>query len=86
MNRSDFEEGAPEDEEDLFPMMFHELLMKRWRLNSQNLSLSLAQGKHPDPHYWFGKSICVNPVVLMSRNIGVRGGSNNGFRKFASKI
>jgi hypothetical protein len=34
--------------------------------------------------YWFGSMSCVNPVVLMSRNIGVRGGSSVGFRKFTS--
>ena len=37
-------------------------------------------------NYWFGKSNCVNPVVLMVRNIGVRGGNNKGFRKFESKM
>ncbi len=37
-------------------------------------------------NYWPGKSSCVNPVVLMVRNIGVRGGNNKGFRKFESKI
>jgi hypothetical protein len=35
-------------------------------------------------NYWFGSMSCVNPVVLMSRNIGVRGGSSVGFRKFTS--
>jgi hypothetical protein len=34
--------------------------------------------------YWFGRRSCVNPVVLMSRNIGVRGGRSVGFRKFTS--
>src|SRR5882762_2380584 len=37
-------------------------------------------------NYWPGRSSCVNPVVLMVRNIGVRGGNNKGFRKFESKI
>jgi len=32
----------------------------------------------------FGSKSCVNPVVLTSRNIGVRGGSSVGFRKFTS--
>jgi hypothetical protein len=34
--------------------------------------------------YCVGNSSCVNPVVLMSRNIGVRGGNKIGFRKLVS--
>src|ERR1700730_5322013 len=34
--------------------------------------------------YWFGRRSCVNPGVLISRNIGVCGGRSKGFRKFAS--
>src|SRR5208283_4867435 len=36
--------------------------------------------------YWFGKSSRVQPVVLTSRNNGVRGGNNAGVRKLVSKL
>jgi hypothetical protein len=34
--------------------------------------------------YWPGLSNCVKPVVFTSRNSGVRGGNNEGFRKLLS--
>jgi hypothetical protein len=41
--------------------------------------------QHGAAVYWFGRRSCVNPVVLTSRNIGVRGGRSKGFRKLVSK-
>ncbi len=38
------------------------------------------------PRYWVGRSNWRNVSVLMSRNIGVRGGSNAGVRKSVSKL
>jgi hypothetical protein len=40
--------------------------------------------QQPSTDYWLGRRSCVNPVVLMSRNIGVRGGRSVGVRKFTS--
>ena len=36
--------------------------------------------------YWFGRSNCLNVNVLMSRNIGVRGGSRAALRKSVSNM
>ena len=35
---------------------------------------------------WLGMINCVKPSVLMSRNVGVRGGRSAGVRKFVSKL
>ena len=42
-------------------------------------------GQRP-ARYWFGRKICRNFSVLMSRNIGVPGGSSDGVRKSVSKL
>jgi hypothetical protein len=36
--------------------------------------------------HWLGNRRRVQPVVLMSRNNGVRGGNKAGVRKFVSKL
>src|ERR1700690_1375190 len=38
------------------------------------------------PDYCVGLPSCVNPIAFTSRNIGVRGGNNDGVRNAESKV
>lgn len=36
--------------------------------------------------YWVGRMLCVKPIVLMARSMGVSGGSKLGVRKSVSNL
>src|SRR6267143_1380437 len=41
-------------------------------------------GGHRQIDYWVGRMLCVKPIVLMARSMGVNGGSRLGVRKSVS--
>src|SRR5882762_5064799 len=43
-------------------------------------------GGHRQIGYWVGRMLCVKPIVLIARSMGVNGGSKLGVRKSVSNL